>query len=286
MLQRIIGENIAVRISVDSSACTVRADAGQIDQVLLNLAVNSRDAMPDGGTFSIMTANVVLDEKAVKGLANIDKPGQYVKLTVSDTGCGMDAKTQRSIFDPFFTTKTEGKGTGLGLATVFGIIQQHGGDITVMSEPGMGTAFTIYLPKEDQVPNQVPAAVASDSLRGTETVLVVEDEEVVLALISRALNSSGYRVIEARNPREAIEAAAGAKGQIHLLLTDMTMPEMNGRQLAGEIKAVRPDIAVLYISGYAARSAGPEEMQQDQAFFLQKPFTVEGLARKVRQVLG
>jgi len=260
----------------------ITADRGQIDQVVMNLAVNARDAMPAGGTLTIETQNTVLDEAAATSGFAV-RPGPYVMLAVTDTGEGMDEETRSHIFEPFFTTKEQGKGTGLGLATVYGIVKQSGGYVWVYSEPEQGSAFRIYLPREEGISESVSAAVGArpdQAARGNETVLLVEDEEGVRALARKVLTQQGYRVLEASGPRRALELLAQDSGKIQLLLTDVVMPGMNGRELATQVTQRRPDIRVMLMSGYTDRVEG------DSAWsLLQKPFTPDVLARKVREVL-
>jgi len=286
MLQRLIGEDIALQTFLSSSLYPVKADKGQIEQVLMNLAINSRDAMPAGGKLTIETTNVFLDETYVKKHASELAPGQYVMVAVSDTGQGMDTKTRKQIFDPFFTTKESGKGTGLGLATVFGIIKQHQGHIWVYSEPGQGTTFKMYLPKAKETRQTYTSTTKGPiSIYGTETVLVVEDEEMVRKLVCETLEAHGYDVVEAQSPTECLELASG-KATIHLLLTDVIMPEMNGKELYLEIAAIHPISRVLYMSGYTNNVVVHHSILDEGVNFLQKPFTVHNLTRKVRDVLG
>ncbi|HYT32592.1 MAG TPA: PAS domain S-box protein [Thermoanaerobaculia bacterium] len=282
MLRRLIGEDIELLTKLDPELGSVRADPGQIEQIIVNLAVNARDAMPAGGTLTIETQNTVLDEAAATGGFAV-RPGPYVMLAVTDTGEGMDEQTRSHIFEPFFTTKEQGKGTGLGLATVYGIVKQSGGYIWAYSEPEQGSAFRIYLPREKGTGESASAAAEArpdQTARGNETVLLVEDEEGVRALARKVLTLQGYRVLEASGPRRALELLAQDSGKIQLLLTDVVMPGMNGRELATQVTQQRPDIRVMLMSGYTDRVEG------DSAWpLLQKPFTPEVLARKVREVL-
>lgn len=287
MIQRLIGENIEVQISAEPMLHWIKADKGQIEQVLLNLAVNAHDAMPQGGKLTIETDNVYLDEGYIKRYGEAQLPGHYVMLAVSDTGHGMDAGTQQHIFEPFFTTKEQGKGTGLGLATVFGIVKQHGGNIWVYSEPGRGTTFKIYLPQAIGMTLLPPGEMTSPvSVHGTETVLVVEDEEMVRKLVCETLAAHGYEVMEAPSPTEGLRQTAEYKETIHLLLTDVIMPEMNGQELYQKVAATHPEIKVLYMSGYTDEAIVHHHVLDKEVNFVQKPFTVQTLTQKVRQVLS
>jgi PAS domain S-box-containing protein len=286
LLRRLIGEHIEISVTRGSGLGRVKADAGQLEQVLLNLAVNARDAMPQGGQLALETGNVTLDERAARRAHDLS-PGSYVVLSVTDSGHGMDAATRAQIFEPFFTTKEVGKGTGLGLATVYGIVKQSGGFIEVESEPGRGACFRVYLPRVDgEVGAAEPVKAPGTRLRGSETVLLVEDDESLRMLAREILTVQGYRVLEAASPREALRANQTHDGRIHLLLTDVVMPEMNGRQLADHLKMARPDMAVLFMSGYTgaalAQRGGEAEFTGQ---LLPKPFTPDGLSRKVREVL-
>lgn len=284
MLVRVIGEDIEMTTRLESGLGLVKADPGQIEQVIINLAVNARDAMPLGGKITLETANVDLAADYTR--SRVIKPGSYVMLAVSDTGCGMDTKTLSHIFEPFFTTKERGKGTGLGLATVYGIVNQSGGYIWVFSELGMGTTFKVYLPAVEGV-QDAPVKVerVETSPRGTETIMVVEDEQSVRALAGTVLRALGYSVLEAASGPEAIQIAAAHAGPIPLLLTDVVMPQMSGRELAELMIAVRPDIKVLFASGYTDDAIVHHGVLEAGIAFLQKPFTPSSLARKVREVL-
>ncbi len=282
LLGRVLREDIKLRCSLAADVGTVRVDPGQLGQVIMNLAVNARDAMPNGGLLTVETGNVDLDEAYLRA-HDLAKPGQYVMVAVTDTGMGMDASTQARIFEPFFTTKEIGKGTGLGLATVQGIVQQSGGFIWVYSEPGHGTCFKIYLPRVDE-----PVSVLgseSDATRGTETVLVVEDMAAVRAVTREMLERYGYTVLEAADGDAAIRIADGFDHTIHLLLTDVVMPHVSGRDLADVLGKVRPDTKVLFMSGYTDDAVVRHGILQDGIPYLQKPFTPKSLARKVREVL-
>jgi len=285
MLKRLIGEDIELRTDLDTALATIKADESQIEQVLLNLAVNARDAMPQGGKLTLATSHFYMDQNFVRRYAFPVSVGDYILLRVSDTGCGMDARTKARIFEPFFTTKEKGKGTGLGLSTVYGIVKQSNGYIEVSSEPGTGTAFDIYLPKVDQAVDTSTSGAASPSLRGNETILLVEDDPSLRALAVHMLESSGYAVVEASSGTAALEITRQQKVHIHLLLTDVVMPAMSGRVLAEQILAESPHIMVLYISGYTGQTVGAHGVLAEGSYFLPKPFTREALARKVREVL-
>ncbi len=280
LLPRVIGEDIRLETVLVPDLARVSADSGQIEQVILNLVVNARDAMPEGGRLTIETANTYLDGAFALGHPVV-APGPYVRLSVSDTGHGMDDATRVRVFEPFFTTKGPGKGTGLGLATVYGIVKQSGGYIFVRSEPGRGTTFDVYLPPVEQPIENAPGAPESPGVEaGSETILLVEDDASVRGLARRALERYGYRVIEAGNGREALDVMRRHEGVINLLLTDIVMPEMGGRRSAEHVMLARPGIKVLYMSGYS----GAEQPAEREAL-IQKPFTPESLARKVRDVL-
>jgi len=287
MLTRVIGEDIDLVMVPASELGTVRADAGQIEQVIMNLAVNARDAMPSGGKLTIETSNVSLDEEYARFHAPL-RPGNYVLLSISDTGAGMDSETQSHIFEPFFTTKGP-KGTGLGLSTVYGIVKQSGGYIWVYSEPGKGTTFKIYLPRVAATverPPQILVAAESAAIEpGTETILLVEDEANLRYLARQYLEKQGYRVIEAADGAVAIQITVAHEGVIHLLLTDVIMPGMNGRELAQRISEIRPNVRVLYMSGYTENVIGRNGTLDAGVRLLQKPFTLRDLKSKVREVL-
>ena len=253
MLRRLIGEHIELRIVAGPDLEKVHADPGQLEQVILNLAVNSRDAMPRGGTLILETQNVELDEEYT-GQHHTLKPGRHAMLAVTDSGTGMDAQTRAHLFEPFFTTKPQGQGTGLGLSTVYGIVKQSGGDIAVYSEPGHGTCVKIYFPAVNEVLTEDAAEnQQSKALAGSETILIVEDEEAVRKLVRRTLEQQGYQLLVAASGTEALELLRRHKRAVHLLITDVIMPKMGGRQLAEELKAVRPELQVLFISGYTEK---------------------------------
>jgi PAS domain S-box-containing protein len=286
MLRRLIGEDIRLTLALALHLGSVKADRSQIEQVLLNLAVNARDAMPSGGELILETANVTLDERAARSRPYL-VPGRYVLLKVADTGCGMDAALQSRIFEPFFTTKEKGKGTGLGLATVYGVIKQSDGYILVESEVGKGTAFEIYLPL---VEGQVGARLRSESSAAVcgdqRTILLVEDEESLRKLTTKTLIDVGYTVHEAPDAAAAIDIAKKTKGVIDLLLTDVVMPGMNGRALADTVSALRPEMRVLYMSGYTDGEIAPHGVLEAGRFILRKPFTRDQLVRQVEQVFA
>ena len=285
MLRRVIGEDVDLVTVLGPDVGAVKADVGQLEQVLMNLAVNARDAMPTGGKLTIETANVEHDPDYARE-QEAAPVSRFVMLAVSDTGTGMDEATKARIFEPFFTTKELGKGTGLGLATVYGIVRQSGGFIWVYSEPGLGTIFKIYLPQVDAVAEAGAAAAATGtSQRGTETVLLVEDAAAVRSVIHEALVRQGYTVLDAPNGAEALHIAASHPGPIHLLLTDVVMPGLSGRQLSDQLATVRPDTRVLYTSGYTDDAVVRHGVLESGIAYLQKPFTIDGLARKVREVL-
>jgi PAS domain S-box-containing protein len=286
MLTRVIGEDIELVMIPAATLGAIRADAGQIDQVIMNLAVNARDAMPSGGKLTIETSNISLDEEYSRFHAPL-RPGDYVMLSISDTGMGMDTETQSHIFEPFFTTKGT-KGTGLGLSTVYGIVKQSGGYIWVYSESGKGTAFKIYLPRvPERAETQAVVATAQPAVTepGTETILLVEDESNLRYLARQFLEKQGYRVIEAADGAVAMQISVAHEGMIHLLLTDVIMPGMNGRELAQRISEIRPNTKVLYMSGYTENVIGHNGTLDAGVRLLQKPFTLRELKSKVREVL-
>ena len=286
MLRRLLRENIDLQIVYGHSLWSVLADARQIEQILLNLTANARDAMPDRGRLTIETANVTMTQNQPISRMTLHGQKQFVLLVVADTGCGMDEATCSRIFEPFFTTKPVGRGTGIGLATVYGIVNQLGGGIEVESAVDIGTTFRVYLPAADLMPDanesrQLPAEVA----RGQETVLLCEDNASVLHLAQRALQERGYTVLATQDAERALVTVAAHDGEIDLLLTDVILPGMNGHQLADRLQAVRPGLPVLYMSGYTADVLDTQGVPQKGSRLLEKPFTVEGLARRVRTVL-
>ncbi|MBV9774592.1 MAG: PAS domain S-box protein [Gemmatimonadetes bacterium] len=285
MLGRMIGEDVAMRAVLARDLGVVLADPAQLQQVLLNLAVNARDAMPEGGTLSIETANVHLYGEYAATHEEVE-PGRYVMLAVSDTGTGMDAATRERVFEPFFTTKEQGKGTGLGLSTVYGIVRQSGGHIWVYSEPGMGTTFRIYFPRTDRPTEAVePERPAGPPPTGDETVLLVEDDALVRSLLNTFLDRLGYQVLTAANGEEAVARAGTHPGILHLLLTDVVMPGMNGRELARRVRVLRPEARVLYMSGYTDDAIALHGVLDPDSDFVQKPVSPDQLAATVRSVL-
>jgi PAS domain S-box-containing protein len=284
LVGRLIGEDVKVVFKPGSGLGLVTADRGQLGQIIMNLAVNSRDAMPEGGTWTIETAAIEFDESSAP-LSPKAKPGAYVMLAVRDTGIGMDQETQARAFEPFFTTKGVGKGTGLGLPLVYGIVKQSGGFITVTSEPGHGTEFRIYLPVVLEIPEPIPGADEGPTLGGSETILLVEDEAALRQKAREVLEKAGYRVLVAGDGNQALGLALEESRSIHLLLTDVVMPEMSGPRLSEHLRSLRAETKVLYMSGYP-NAGGASLDLQSQPNFIQKPFTKEGLLRQVREVLG
>ena len=286
MLGRVMGEDIELTTVLDKNLGRVKIDPGQIEQVILNLVVNARDAMSTGGRLILETSNVELDEDYARRHIGVT-PGRYVTLSVSDTGCGMSPEVKEQIFDPFFTTKDKGKGTGLGLSTVYGIVKQSGGNIWVYSEPGQGTTFKIYLPQVEEGADTFTSQAEKDDLpQGSEMVLLVEDEPSVRSLTARFLRKQGYTVLEAGNGDEAMQIAHDHREEkIHLLLTDVVMPQMSGKEVVERLKTFYPEIKVLFISGYTETVINHHAEFQTGAPFLQKPFSWNGLAKKVREVL-
>jgi CheY-like chemotaxis protein len=262
----------------------VRVDAGQIEQVILNLALNARDAMPQGGKLTIETANVHLDDAYARGHVAV-RTGPYVMLAVSDTGVGMSAETQARLFEPFFTTKELGKGTGLGLSTVYGIVKQSGGNIWAYSVLGKGTTFKVYLPCADGPTEPAISQVVVSTMGGSESILLVEDDELVRKLAQEVLGRKGYRVISTGMIEEALQIAESRQSPIHLVLTDVVMPGMSGGELVSRIQLLRPEVKVLFMSGYADHAIVHHGVIEAGMFFLQKPFTPALLTQKVREVL-
>lgn len=286
LLQRLIGEHIELRVIPDPALAHVKADAGQLEQIIMNLAVNARDAMPTGGKLTIETSNVEIDNAYVEAHPGAQS-GPHVKLAVSDTGFGMDASTRVRIFEPFFTTKEFGKGTGLGLSTVYGIVKQSGGSIWVYSEVGLGTTFKIYLPSVAAIPHVAsPGGTLAKAEGGSQTILVVEDELALLRVTQQSLAIVGYEILSAGSPAEAIRISERHPGPIHLLVTDVIMPGMNGAQLASHLSPHRPEMKVLYVSGYTDDTIVRHGVLDPRLHFLQKPFSPRALANMVHAVLA
>jgi two-component system cell cycle sensor histidine kinase/response regulator CckA len=285
LLPRLIGEDVAIATALEPKLGTVEADPRQLEQVIMNLVANARDAMPTGGRLTIETENEIVAEDDPRASPDLP-PGPYVVLCVSDTGTGIDPEIQSKIFDPFFTTKEPGRGTGLGLATVYGIVKQAGGHIEVASAKDQGSSFLIHLPwvRATAVHRQ-PEPAAQPGPRGSETILLVEDEESVRVFANKALEKQGYSVLEARHGRDALIRLAEHEGPIDLVITDIVMPEMGGNELARQLATERPGLPVLFMSGYTDGEIAERGLGPDGAF-LQKPFTSDVLARKVREVLG
>ncbi|MCX7825484.1 MAG: ATP-binding protein, partial [Verrucomicrobiae bacterium] len=285
MLRRLISENIELVVQTAEDLGSIKTDPGQFGQVVMNLALNARDAMPGGGRLVIQTANCALDEAAAQQHVGLTA-GDYVTLTVTDTGIGMDPETMAHVFEPFFTTKDRARGSGLGLSIVYGIVNQSGGHIHVQSEPGRGTTFVIYMPRVDQPaePVSLPPPAAPPA-RGTETVLLAEDEDTVRHLVSEVLRRNGYAVLIARDGAEALALAGRQKGPIHLLLTDIVMPGLDGYELADRLARVRPETKILYMSGYADHDIVRQDAIRPGSAFLQKPFAPDVLARRIRELL-
>ncbi len=285
MLQRLIGEDIQLLTVLDPELWPVKVDPGQIEQVIMNLAVNARDAMPGGGKLTIETANVILDEGYARRHVSV-KPGPCVMLAVTDAGSGMDKETQSHLFEPFFTTKRTGEGAGLGLSTVYGIVKQSGGNIWAYSELGQGTTFKIYLPRvEEAVKTYRPKTAPAVSPGGSETILLVEDEEAVRTIVSKILQNRGYTVLEAHHGNEALQICERHEGPIHLMVTDVVMPQVSGRELAERLTLLRPEIRVLFMSGYPDNAIVHHGVLGAGTAFLQKPFTLNALECKVRELL-
>jgi nitrogen-specific signal transduction histidine kinase/CheY-like chemotaxis protein len=286
MLRRLIRENIELLLPLGPQLRPVKADSNQIEQVILNLTLNARDAMPTGGRLTIATANVELDEAFAVTHAEV-KPGPYTMVSVSDTGAGMDASTKARLFEPFFTTKEVGRGTGLGLATAYGIIKQSGGYIDVESEPDQGARFTIYLPSVGEAPVASEGPPADrQAPAGGEVVLVVEDQAEIRSVVRQILERSGYTVLEAGQGIEALAVSDRHAGPIHLLVTDMIMPHMSGRELADQLARLRPALRILFLSGYTDDAVLRDGVLESGSAFLQKPFTPQALLQRVRELLN
>jgi len=286
MLRRLIGEDVELVLNLGVNVGNIKADPGHVEQAIVNLAVNARDAMPLGGHLTIETAEVVLDENYARTHMGV-KPGDFIMIAVSDNGHGMDAETRRHIFEPFFTTKEKGKGTGLGLATVYGIVKQTGGDIWVYSEPGQGTTFKLYFPRVwEPLPDPSGMGSSQTTKSGGETILVVEDEQAVRDLTVRILQQLGYTILTAASGAEALEISRSHAGHIDLLLTDVVMPNMSGRQLADHIQLTRPRTKALFLSGYTENTVVHHGALDPGVNFLPKPFSREDLSRKLREVLA
>ncbi|HEY3216061.1 MAG TPA: PAS domain S-box protein [Candidatus Eisenbacteria bacterium] len=284
MLRRLIGEDIELLSIPSADPAMVKADRGQLEQVIMNLAVNGRDAMPQGGRLTIEVGCVDLDQVYAQQHARVT-PGPHVVVSVSDTGCGMDAETLPHIFEPFFTTKARDQGTGLGLATVYGVLEQCGGHVWVYSEPGLGATFKVYFPRVEEPPAATASSVPGDARRGVETVLLVEDDDAVRSMARELLEEGGYQVLEARHGAEALQMAGAHPGTIHLLVTDVVMPHMGGGELAQRLGQQRPGIRVLFVSGYTDDAVVRHGVLERGSAFLQKPFSVEAFSRRVREVL-
>lgn len=284
MLRRLLRADIELVTRYDRDLPKVKVDPGQVDQVVMNLAVNARDAMPDGGKLTIETRSAVLDEAYASEHFDVS-PGLHAMLAVSDTGVGMDKETQARIFEPFFTTKAQGKGTGLGLSTIFGIVKQSGGNIWVYSEPGKGTTFRIYFPSADATDETVAELTPPTTLRGVETVLVAEDQEQVRHVACEILRRQGYHVLEAQNAGDALLVCERHPLPIHLLVTDVVMPKMNGRELAERLLVIRPDLKVLFMSGYTDNAIVHHGILDPDVAYVQKPLVPDVFARRVREVL-
>jgi CheY-like chemotaxis protein len=286
MLRRLIGEDVQLVLSLGADTGNIKADPNHIEQAIVNLAVNARDAMPMGGRITIETGNAEIDETYAKTHMGV-KPGEFVMIVVSDTGCGMDSATRQHIFEPFFTTKQRGKGTGLGLATVYGMVKQSGGDIWVYSEPGQGTTFKLYFPR---VAEPVSAGWSEEAgpprqVAG-ETVMLVEDEAQVRDLEVRMLKQLGYTVLAAANGEEAMDVSHAHAGEIALLVTDVVMPNMSGKQVADAMRSRRPQLKVLFLSGYTENTISHHGVLDSSVDFLSKPFSRETLSNKIRDILS
>jgi CheY-like chemotaxis protein len=286
MLRRLVREDIEVKQNLTPELWSVKADPDQVEQVIMNLVVNARDAMPKGGVLTIGTSNIELGEHEIKGFLDL-KPGRYVLLTVTDTGTGMTTETKRRLFEPFFTTKPPGEGTGLGLSMIYGIVKQHGGEVSFYSELGLGSTFKIYWPATDQ-PSESAASPARPRIRyhGNETILLVEDDEKMRKLVRQMLLLQGYKVLETSQSSDAVGVANKHDGPIDLLLTDVVMPQMSGQELAEKVGALRPGIKVVFMSGYPGGVTSEHSVFDPSAFFLQKPFQMDTLGQTLRQALS
>jgi CheY-like chemotaxis protein len=285
MLRRLLGEDIEFRATLDPAAGQIKADPTQIEQVLMNLAVNARDAMPKGGKLTATTANITIDKTVLKNFPGL-APGSYVQLALTDTGTGMTDDVKAHLFEPFFTTKPVGKGTGLGLAICFGIVKQSSGHIEVESEVGEGTTFRLYFPLASSASEPAPIhAPAGQVAGGSETVLLVEDEPAVRELAVTTLRERGYKVMEAGNGEEGLRVARQHDGKIDLVLTDVVMPVMGGKEMADSLRGSRPDTKILFTSGYAEEALGHRGVPRGGIGFLEKPYMTDTLARRVREVL-
>jgi CheY-like chemotaxis protein len=285
-LQRLIGEDIELRVKSDTSLWTVRADPDQIAQVVMNLCVNSRDAMPEGGILTLETGNVNIGTDLIERHPFM-LPGEYAVLSVTDTGTGISKDVQERMFEPFFTTKGVGKGSGLGLCTVFGIVKQSGGYVLVESDPRQGACFSVYLPRiHDDRADAQQSDAATGRLRGTETLLIVEDEDALRESLRHFLSGLGYTVLTAASGQQALSVANECKDPIHLMITDIVMPRMSGRELSQALASIRPTMKTVFMSGYIDDAIVRHGVQTEGVAFLQKPFRLEVLARKLRELLG
>jgi len=284
LLRPLIGENIELVTRLSPETGHTRADAGQLEQVIMNLVVNAKDAMPEGGKLTVQSSDVTVRQNFREH--RLIQPGRYAVISVADTGLGMDKETQSRIFEPFFTTKEKGKGTGLGLSTVYGIVKQSNGYVFVQSEVGAGTTFYVYLPRVEESAEELsPVKAPQKEAGGCETVLLVEDEDSVRELVRVTLASRGYKVLEAENGECGLHLAEDFTGHIDILITDVVMPGMGGRELAKKLLSLRPGISVLYLSGYTEDAVITQGTLGPSNAFLQKPFTLQNLAKKVREVL-
>jgi nitrogen-specific signal transduction histidine kinase len=286
MLERLIGENVELKVDATDSLWTVSADRDQIVQVFMNLSVNARDAMPKGGVITVTTRNVTMNEDTLASLSHFVEPGDYVELSVADTGIGMSAEVREHVFDPFFTTKGLGHGTGLGLATVYAIVEQCGGYVWAESEEGKGSCFRVFLPRVKGATVTVDSAIDERCQRGTETILIAEDADSLRESISTFMRGLGYTVLGARSGEEALSIAADYEGEIEVLLTDVVMPKMGGGELSKILEGLRPRLKTIYMSGYIDEVGERSGVREKSAVFLQKPFKLATLAHKIREVIG